>query len=128
MLKTFGMLFAVCLTGGALYAAVEGTYSVTGNDPYGKNSYTGTVVITKDKNEVYQAKWTFEEAGKTYHDIGTGIKRNKEISFIFKNAPGQQEEYEGVQVYRIKSDILEGPFVVLNENLVGNEKLVKEGE
>jgi len=125
MIKTIGMALAACLTGCVLYG-IEGTYSVTGNDPYGKNSYSGTAVITKDKNEVYQGRWDFEEGGKKYNDTGTGIKRNNEVSFIFKNASGQDEEYEGVQVYRIKGDILEGPFVLLNKNLVGNEKLVKQ--
>lgn len=120
-MKKFVCLLLPCFS----LMAIEGTYKVNGYDPYFKMSYSGTVIITKDQNEVYQASWTITEGDKEYKDIGTGIKLGDTVSFVFKSAPGQQTKDEGVQVYKIGKESLEGPFVLLGQNLAGKEKLQK---
>jgi hypothetical protein len=123
MMKLLALFAFVCSSS---LLAIEGKYSVTGYDPYNKMSYSGTAVITKDKNNVYQINWTYNEGGEIYRDKGTGIKMNDIVSFIFKNAEGEKSSDEGVQVYKVKNDILEGPYVLLGQNLVGTEKLKKQ--
>ncbi len=105
--------------------AIEGNYDLTGYDPYDKKPYTGTIAITKDKNEVYQASWNITEEGQKFTYTGTGLKRGGEVSFVFRNTSAGQDEL-GLQIYKISDKTLEGPFVLLNKNLVGSEKLIKK--
>lgn len=44
---------------------------------------------------------------------------------MFKSMPGQADQYEGIQVYKIKGDELEGPFVLFDGKDLGHEKLKK---
>lgn len=113
------IIFAGSLT------AIEGNYDVTGFDPYDNKPYTGTVSIKKDKNDVYQASWNIVEEGKKFTYSGTGLKTDNQVSFTYRNtSPGQDEL--GLQIYKISDKALEGPFVYLNKNLIGKEKLVKK--
>jgi hypothetical protein len=123
MLKSLAFLLSLITV--SLFA-IEGKYTLTGNDPYNKMSYTGTAEITKDKNNVYQIKWTFNEGGNITKDRGTGIKMENIVSFIFKSVKGENASDEGVQVYKINNDTLEGPYVLLGQNLVGTEKMKKQ--
>ena len=119
MYKRFLILsFLTVITG----YAFEGTYDVSGNDPYEKMDYTGSVTIKKDKNDVYQAKWVITEGGKQYKYNGTGLKEdNDTISFAYQ---GGSET--GLQMYTRKDDqTLEGPYVILDKNLVGIETITK---
>ncbi len=126
MKKTLLATVAACLASLSLYGDIDGKYSVSGSDPYNKGRlYTGSVTISKDQNGVYQASWVLLESGKEFRDIGTGIKTGDQVSFAFKNTPGQADEYQGLQIYTIKGDTLEGPFVFIGKNLVGAEKLIK---
>lgn len=124
MIKAIVTLMFMFLVGISLHA-IEGTYNVTGYDPYEKESYTGTLVIFKGKNGVYEANWILKEGGKQYQNVGTGLVRGNQASFVFKTPPGEREIEEGLQLYTIEGDTLEGPFVLLNKNLIGHEKLEK---
>lgn len=111
---------AFCAT--SIYG-IEGSYTVSGSDPYWeKTDYAGTVEITKDKNDVYQARWVVEGD----ESLGTGLKMDNTISFVFRAPENAKRKEEGVIVYKIKKNILEGSFVYLGQSLVGKEKLVKK--
>jgi hypothetical protein len=103
--------------------AFEGNYAISGNDPYDKMDYTGSLSIKKDKNNVYQAKWVVQEGGKQYKYNGTGLSLDdKTISFTYKDSQSGSEE--GLQIYTRKDDqTLSGPFVILDKNLVGSETI-----
>ena len=62
-----------------------------------------------------------ERGGKQYKYNGTGLSLDeKTISFTYKDSQGGSEE--GLQIYTRKDDqTLEGPFVLLDKNLVGTE-------
>ena len=105
--------------------AIEGKYEVTGFDPYDNKPYSGFVTIDKDKNEVFQARWEIVEAGEKFTYIGTGLKNGGGVSFAYKNGAGEKEEI-GLQYYKIEGNGLEGPFVYIGKNLIGQEKLVKK--
>ncbi len=108
------------LTSLALYG-VEGTYSGSGTDPYEGSTYSVTATLTQDKNGVYQATWDELEKGKKAHYTGTGLRQNNSICFIFQNTADPSDQ--GLQVYTIKGNTLEGRFVSIHKNLVGEEKL-----
>ena len=112
--------FLALLASTALYG-VEGTYVGSGSDPQKKETYTVTATITKDRNGVYQAKWDEEQKGKKAHYIGTGLQQEGSLSFIFQNRDDPADS--GLQIYKIKGDTLEGRFVMINKNLVGEEKI-----
>ena len=70
MSKTIWGLAIACLYSVSLNASdIEGTYNVTGFDPYEKKSYKGTVEISKNANNVYQAHWTLnlDPSGSFWH-------------------------------------------------------------
>jgi hypothetical protein len=113
----------LCLFASASLYALDGVYEGTGKDPYEKASYKVTATITKDKNGVYQATWKESEnnADSTYS--GTGLKQGDTLSFIYQNSADPTDQ--GVQVYKIKGDKLDGQFVPIGKNLVGFEKLTR---
>ena len=124
MIKSLKILLAICLATVVSYA-FEGTYDIKGYDPYEKMPYEGTLTIKKDKNGVYQAHWDFIENGAHYQDIGTGVKSDSDkISFVFEGVEGSEEV--GLQLYKVKnSTTLEGPFILLNRNVMGKETITK---
>lgn len=100
-------------------AAFEGTYSVEGWDPYEKEKYTGTAVITKKEADVYDAKWTLDNT--VYR--GTGIQLGDQISFAFTGNE-LDTDATGVQVYQKQEDnTYTGTWVLMGETLVGKEKI-----
>jgi hypothetical protein len=101
----------------------EGAYQGSGSDPYEDATYTVKAVFTKDQNGVYQATWEEVEKGVTAHYVGTGMKFKDCISFTYLNTENSSDM--GIQFYKLKGDTLEGPFVMINKNLVGNEKLTR---
>jgi hypothetical protein len=107
---------------------IEGNYSISGFDPYFGSSYTGTAIVFEDGNDVYQFRWYYDQNGRLYECRGTGIRVGDVISIVFRDLPSQDNLIieEGVQLYTIKSNTLEGSFVLLDKNLVGNEKLTKK--
>lgn len=110
----------------ALLASIEGTYLVTGFESRSdtKPWYQGTAEISK-AGEVYHIVWSFVLEGKEYSDLGTGLKVGEQLSFSFMSSPAQEESYSGLQVYKIKGDTLEGPFVLLGDKKVGFERMKK---
>ena len=104
----------------SLYA-VEGTYVGSGTDPDNKGSYTVTATFTKDKNGTYQATWDEMRKGSSSHYEGTGLEQGGYLSFVYQNADDASDA--GIQMYKIKGNTLEGRFVPIHENSVGNEKL-----
>ena len=119
--KIFGLLF-VFLFSVSLYA-IEGTYSVSGFDPYEKKPYTGTVEITKGQNGIYQAHWTLNLDPPEY--TGTGLMHKDQISFVYQSSAPREGGEVGLQVYTIKKGKLEGNFVYYNGTMVGTETLTK---
>ncbi len=107
-------------------AAIEGTYIGGGFDPYLKKSYSTKLIVTKDQNDVYQAVWYEIEDRVKYHYVGTGIKTGGQINFVFKSVGDAPDRSAGIQVYVIDGDTLEGPYVYINKNLVGTEKVQKQ--
>lgn len=120
MKKMMAAFIAMAFWATSAYA-IEGSYNVSGNDPYEKTNYKGTVEITKDKNDVYQAKWNIDGE----ETLGTGLKTDNMISFGFKVSDVAKSKEQGVVVYKIGKDSLDGSFVYLGQSLVGKEKLVK---
>ena len=106
--------------------AIEGTYIGGGFDPYFKNFYSTKMIVTKDKNDVYQATWYELEDRVKYHYKGTGIKTGGQINFVFQSVGDAPDRAAGIQVYIIDGDTLEGPYVYINKNLVGTEKVQKQ--
>jgi hypothetical protein len=121
MKKFIAVLSAIVFCAVSGYA-IEGSYNVSGFDPYENTSYQGTMEITKDKNDVFQAKWVIDGS----ICLGTGLKTGHMVSFVFKSPATEKQQEEGVQVYKIEKDTLEGPFVYLGKSLVGKEKLTKK--
>ena len=117
------LIFGLMLTTSAcLVADISGTYDVSGWDPYEKEAYTGTVIITKDQNNVYQGNWNLND-GEKYQ--GTGLIGEKDATFIFVGGDPGQEVLQGVQYYSFEEENLNGAWVLINQNLVGSEKLQK---
>lgn len=106
--------------------AIEGTYLGGGYDPYLKKPYSIKLVITKDENDVYQAVWDEQEDRLKYHYMGTGIKTGDQVNFVFQSSGGASDPFAGMQLYMIDGDTLEGPYVYINENIVGMEKVRKQ--
>lgn len=104
----------------ALYG-IEGTYTGSGVDPYGKDTYKVTATFTKDKNGVYQAVWEEVHNKEKASYRGTGLKQGKFFSFVFQNI--EDDSDTGLQIYKIKGDTIEGRFVAMGNNLIGEEKL-----
>lgn len=120
-MKSFICLFlllpiAICA------ANIEGNYSVSGNDPYEKNTYTGTATIKKDKNEVFQITWNFNDGSK---NTGTGLLSGSELSVVFSDSNEANKQFIGLQIYKITDAGMEGTWVLLNQSLIGSEKLTK---
>lgn len=112
------LFVAIAVATSSLFA-VEGTYNVSGQDPYEKAPYTGTAVITKNK-DVYQGQWSFDD-GEKY--VGTGLKSGDEVSFIFQK---EDKTLSGVQIYKIDGATLSGSWVLLGKSLIGTEKMQKQ--
>jgi len=105
-----------------LLAVIDGTYSVSGYDPGATTPYTGTAEIMKAQ-DAYNIKWDLLSNGKKFLNLGTGVQMGNTVSFVFKSGPDEKETYEGVQLYKIKGDTLEGPFVLYGETTLGQETL-----
>jgi hypothetical protein len=106
--------------------AIEGTYLGGGFDPYLKKPYSIKLVISKDENDVYQAVWNEQEEHLIYRYAGTGIKTGNQVNFVFQSSGGASDPFAGVQVYMIDGDTLEGPYVYINANIIGMEKVRKQ--
>ncbi len=104
-----------------LSADIIGVYNVTGWDPYENHAYSGKATFKKDKNNVLQIKWTYSD-GSEYQ--GTGLINGEILSTVFVD-PTVNTFYTGVQVYHISENLLEGNWVLLNQSLLGHEKLIK---
>jgi len=116
-----------CLSCSSLLGiGIEGNYSAIGFDPYFKGSYTGTAMVIEDDDDVYQFRWGYDQGGKLNESIGTGIRVGDTICIVFRSLPGETNQENGLQIYKINDDSLEGPFVFLDKNLTGTEKLQKK--
>jgi hypothetical protein len=106
-------MFPVCV-----FAGVTGNYTVEGHDP-ANVEYTGTLAITKS-GSVYTANWSFSDG---HTEFGTGVRNNDSIAFVFSEAkPGA---VSGVQLYAIRGDVLEGPWVDQGATEKGFERATK---
>jgi hypothetical protein len=95
---------AVCLSGTAAWAGDPiGTYNISGNNPGGGSSYTGTAKVEKT-GETYQVTW--EVAGTRFVGTGLGDSRFLGVSYRTGNstglalyAPASDDGWEGVWTY-----------------------------
>lgn len=117
-MRLLSTVAVIALTTCSLFA-IEGAYTISGQDPYEKAPYTGTAVITKE-GDVYQGQWSFDDKEKY---VGTGLKNGNEVSFIFQK---DDKTLSGVQVYKIDGTTLSGPWVLLGKSLIGTEKMQKQ--
>jgi hypothetical protein len=109
-----------------LVADIEGDYIINGYDAYYEQSYTGIAQIIKIKGNVYNIKWTYDQNKSVYESFGTGILVDDVFSVAFKNLPSEDTPEDGLQVYKLTRETLEGPYVLLGRNLLGFEKLQKQ--
>lgn len=115
--------FFIGLFASSMLYGIEGTYSGSGTDPYEKKTYSVTATFTQDANGVIQATWEELENGQKTSYAGTGLKQSDSVSFTYQNKNNLSDC--GLQTYKIKNDTLEGRFVELGKNLVGEELLTK---
>jgi hypothetical protein len=79
-------VLAVCVLGTAAWAADPvGTYDVSGSNPGGSGSYTGTVRVEKT-GETYKVTW--EIAGTRYIGTALGDERFLGVSYRTGNNTG----------------------------------------
>ncbi len=120
MLAAFFLVF-----GSFSLQAVEGTYQVSGFDPYTNKSYTGTATITRGENEIYQGEWNLSLDPAKY--LGKGLRDNDQISFLCQpEGLPFGPDVTTLQIYRITGDKLEGNFMIYGGSLVGHETLIKK--
>jgi len=126
-MKKFLSILALLCVNLASFAAIEGTYIVSGEDPYEKQPYTGTATISRGgQNGVFQISWVFDN-GEKYE--GTGLTSGgDEVSFAFKqtNARETSKPLIGLQLYKIDGNVLKGLWVLLDNSLLGTEELIKK--
>jgi len=119
----FCFFFAI-LACGVLRADIDGLYVSNGYNPYTKSNYSGSVIIKKDKNGVYQSEWSLGEKKYT----GTGMMTDDELCFVSvgpSKVPG--EEYEVLlTTYTIKGNKLIGEWVIMGQSLIGTGTLTKK--
>lgn len=101
-------------------AEIPGTYKVVGVDPV-SGPYTATLVIQKE-GSVFTAHWKFSE---TSSDEATGVRRGDCLSFVF-NENGSSSF--GTQLYKIKDETLQGPWVRFGATSKGVETAFRVGE
>jgi len=124
MKKILAALTLSCCSLGAI--EIEGDYFCSGYDPYYTQSYTGVVEIIQDDGSVYQVKWSYDQNNSVYESYGTGIRVGNIFSVVFRNLPSEDIPEDGLQVYKVSEGTLEGPYVLLDKNLLGFEKLQKQ--
>jgi len=124
MKKILAILSLSCSSLAAI--EIEGDYFCTGYDPYYLQSYTGVAEIIEGSDGVYQVKWSYDQNKSVYESYGTGIKVGDVFSVVFRNLPSEDAPEDGLQVYKITKDTLEGPYVQLDKSLLGYEKLQKQ--
>lgn len=120
------LLYAVVLFGllnaGTLFGAdFSGTYDVTGSNPGGKGSYTGTAMIERN-GDSYRMAW---KVGTHY--VGTGIVNGDCFSVAYTDSEGG---WFGIVTYRIVDDgqRLEGEWCGHGGSVLGKEILTKKME
>ena len=124
-MKIFWLVIALCLTALSLQAKnLEGTYHANGWDPYTKTSYDGIFTISHVKDKVYTCKWSLTD-GEDYD--GTCLLNGNQLSIIFAGESIQlvQAQYIGLCVYTVTPNALEGQWILLNQKLIGTEKMTR---
>lgn len=119
--------FAIALLSSVLsfagaYAHVTGTYDVHGNNDANTAPYTATLVVT-ESDDVYTATWTYSDNSQ---ESGTGVRKGDDIAFVFVEVPDNGSN--GVQLYEIHHDKLNGPWAIVSGSTVttGWEVAVKQ--
>lgn len=110
----------------SLAADIDGNYAYKGWDPYLNSNFTGSAVITKVDNDVYNAEWT--SGNRKY--TGTGIKTGDTLSFVVTAPPlgasfGETEMEVFLTVYKISGSKLKGNWLRMGKTLLGTEELDK---
>lgn len=112
-------LLSFCLLPLSLFAYLSGTYEVDGILAGTDQPYSGTVVIERQDDHIYTARWVFTDNSV---DLGTGVRDGDALSFVFFEE--STSDY-GVQLYKIEGDVLKGPWVRYGATEKGFEKLKK---
>ena len=101
----------ICLSVPAL-AGPEGTYMVTGTNPDGDGSYSGTVTVTKAGPDVWNVKWKI--GSDTF--VGTGVGDDDFISVGYKSG-----NTFGVALYVREGKLWQGVWAYGGGTSVGQE-------
>ncbi len=104
-----------------IFADISGTYQAKGFDPATQSEYTAVLQIVKVGDDVFNFQWTYTSGGSGIIP-GTGVKQGKRLSVVF-DQPGTHNL--GTQLYKIKHDVLEGPWVRLGATEKGFERARK---
>ncbi|MBM3609684.1 MAG: hypothetical protein FJX29_14770 [Alphaproteobacteria bacterium] len=98
--------------------AIEGKYSVEGNDPGGAQPYKGDVEV-KQNGQTYAVIWQIGGL----RQIGTGVVVDNVFSVVFQSlVPGRGVGRPGVAVYQIdRNRITEGIWTGMGANRMGQE-------
>ncbi len=118
----YACVILVLLKAGSLSGAdLSGRYDVTGSNPGGKGSYTGTALIERN-GDSYRVAW---KVGTRY--VGTGIAQDDYFSVAYTDSEGG---WFGIVIYRIVSDgsRLEGRWCGHGGSVLGKEILTKKME
>lgn len=114
-----GVLAVSALAAGAPAAlAIEGKYSVEGNDPGGAQPYKGDVEV-KQNGQTYAVIWQIGGL----RQVGTGVIVENVFSVVFQSlVPGRGAGRPGVAVYQIdRNRITEGVWTGMGANRMGQE-------
>ncbi len=119
MKKLGVILFFLLNTVSLLAINFEGEYVMKGWDPYEKTNYSGFATLTKENNDLYQ--FFGAEGSKQFR--GTGMMCCKDVA-AFVTVGNGSEIY--LTIYQINSNTLKGKWLILNQNMLGTEELLKK--
>lgn len=100
---------------------IEGSYKCTGNDPFIKKDYVGTVTIAK-AGQAYAVNMSFDKGDRL---LGTGIlnKKGKTLSIVTRDTRDTKNPGYAVTYFNIKNGgkKLEGQWTLLDSTKIADE-------
>jgi hypothetical protein len=104
---------AVCLSGATAWAGDPvGTYDISGSNPGGGNSYTGTARVEKT-GETYKVTW--DVSGTRF--VGTGLGDSRFLGMSYRTGNST-----GLALYAPAGDGWEGVWTYADGTQIGKEK------
>jgi len=115
--ETDGTVTNISLSNGPVQ---EGVYSLTGSDPSGMSSYSGTVEIRHRVANVYDLMWRI---GGSQEQSGVGIFHDGVLSVGYYDESGGTLQDVGAVSFVVRGGVLEGEWSSLQGGTTGAEKL-----